>query len=255
MEVHAHSHTPRKKWTHYFWEFLMLFLAVTLGFLVENQRDDYIEHQRAEIYAASMKINLQVDTSELIQIVHRGTYASNYLDSFLLLLSTNDISKIPTGKLYWYGLFGGYLRGFQSNDATFQQMKSSGSLRYFSNTTLEQNISNYDQLMRSIQVLTEIDQQVQLEVRKLRGKIFDFKYNSAANSIVRRAVYENFNQVVVDSFIHTNPPLLTVDKTIINEYAELCRSRNLRQQRINSKLALDLATKIIEQLTKQYHLK
>ena len=22
MEVHAHSHTPRKKWTHYFWEFL-----------------------------------------------------------------------------------------------------------------------------------------------------------------------------------------------------------------------------------------
>ncbi len=36
MEVHAHTHTAaesvslrgRKKWTHYFWEFLMLFLAV-----------------------------------------------------------------------------------------------------------------------------------------------------------------------------------------------------------------------------------
>jgi hypothetical protein len=28
MEVHAHTHTERKKWTHYFWEFLMLFLAV-----------------------------------------------------------------------------------------------------------------------------------------------------------------------------------------------------------------------------------
>ena len=255
MEVHAHSHTPRKKWTHYFWEFLMLFLAVTLGFLVENQREHYIEHQRAEIYAASMKANLQVDTAELIQIVHRGTYASNYLDTFLLLLSANDVTKIPTGKLYWYGLFGGYLRGFQSNDATFQQMKSSGSLRYFLNSSLEQDISNYDQLMRSIQVLTEIDRDVQLEVRKLRGKIFDFKYNSAANSIVRRAVYENFNQAAIDSFINTNPPLLTFDKTIINEYAELCRSRNLRQQLINSKLALDLATKIIEQLTKQYHLK
>ena len=34
MEVHAHSHTPQKeKWTHYFWEFLMLFLAVFCGFL------------------------------------------------------------------------------------------------------------------------------------------------------------------------------------------------------------------------------
>jgi hypothetical protein len=255
MEVHAHSHTPRKKWTHYFWEFLMLFLAVTLGFFVENQREHYIEHQRAKVYAASMKANLQVDREELNQIVYRGTYATNYVDTFLSLLAANDITKIPTGKLYWYGLFGGYLRGFQSNDATFQQMKSSGSLRYFSNSTLEQHISNYDQMMRSIQVLTEIDQQVRLEVRKLRGKIFDFKYNDAANNIARRAVYENFNQPVIDSFISTNPPLLSFDKTVINEYAELCRSRNLRQQLINARQALELATEIIAQLTKQYHLK
>jgi len=109
--------------------------------------------------------------------------------------------------------------------------------------------------MRSIQVLTEIDQEVQLEVRKLRGKIFDFRFNSAANSIVRSAVYENFNQPVIDSFINTDPPLLTFDKTIINEYAELCRSRNLRQQLLNAKNALILATEIIAQLTKQYHLK
>ena len=261
MEVHHHAHTSdpdshrgRKKWTHYFWEFLMLFLAVTLGFFVENQREHYIEHQRAEIYAASMKANLQVDTAELKQIVHRGTYVAGYLDTFLLLLSTNNIEKIPSGKLYWYGLFGGYLRGFQSNDATFQQMKSSGSLRYFSNPILEQHISNYDQLMRSIQMLTEVDQPVQLEVRKLRAKIFDFRYNNAANTIVRRAVYENFNQVVIDSFIHTNPPLLTFEKAIINEYAELCRSRNLRPQLKNANDALAIATEIISQLTKQYHL-
>jgi hypothetical protein len=34
--VHHHSHTERKKWTILLWEFLMLFLAVTLGFLVET---------------------------------------------------------------------------------------------------------------------------------------------------------------------------------------------------------------------------
>ena len=255
MEVHSHTHTERKKWTHYFWEFLMLFLAVTLGFFVENQREHYIEHQRAKVYAASMKANLQVDTAELGQIVYRGTYAAGYLDTFLLLLSTNDIARVPSGKLYWYGLFGGYLRGFQSNDATFQQMKSSGSLRYFSNSRLEQHISNYDQLMRSMEMLTGVDQPVQLEVRKLRAKIFDFKYNNAANNIVRRAVYENFNQVAIDSFIRTNPPLLTFDKTIINEYAELCRSRNLRPQLKNANDALVLATEIIAQLTEQYHLK
>jgi len=37
MEVHQYTHTERKQRTHYFWEFFMLFLAVTAGFLVENQ--------------------------------------------------------------------------------------------------------------------------------------------------------------------------------------------------------------------------
>jgi hypothetical protein len=45
MEVHTHTHTARKKWTHYFWEFLMLFLAVFAGFLAENQREHIVEHQ------------------------------------------------------------------------------------------------------------------------------------------------------------------------------------------------------------------
>ena len=66
MEVHAHTHTPRKKWTHYFWEFLMLFLAVTLGFFVENQREHFIEHQRAKHFAASLYDDLHADTAEIL---------------------------------------------------------------------------------------------------------------------------------------------------------------------------------------------
>ncbi len=254
MEVHHHSHTARKKWSHYFWEFLMLFLAVTLGFFVENQREHYIEHQRARVYAATMKANLQADTAELKQMVYRGSLASDYLDSFLFLVSSGDFKRIPTGKLYLYGLFGGYLRGFQPNDATFQQMKSSGSLRYFANPELEQKISNYDQLMRAMQMLTLVDQPVHLEVRKLRARIFEFRYNNDANTVVQRSVYRDFNQASIDSFIQTNPPLLSFDKILFNEYAELCRSRNLRQQLRNANEALNLATEIITLLTKKYGL-
>jgi hypothetical protein len=255
MEVHHHSHTPRKKWTHYLWEFLMLFLAVTLGFFVENRREHYIEHQRAKVYAASMKANLQVDTNELIQIVRRGTHASAFLDTFLLLASTEEFSKIPTGKLYWYGLFGGYLRGFLPNDATYQQMKSSGSLRYFSDPVLEQKISDYDQLMRSMQISLEIDQPIYLEVRKLRSQMFDFRYNNAANNVVQRAVYEKYDQAVIDSFIQTNPPLLSNDMILFNQYAELCRSRGIRRHVINATQALELAAEIIGLLNEKFHLK
>src|SRR2546430_3170722 len=41
MEVHKHPHhvTDKKKWGEYFLEFLMIFLAVTLGFFAENIRE------------------------------------------------------------------------------------------------------------------------------------------------------------------------------------------------------------------------
>src|SRR5687768_10481992 len=45
MEVHHHPHVHHStKWKSYLYEFLMLFLAVTAGFFVENQREHYIEH-------------------------------------------------------------------------------------------------------------------------------------------------------------------------------------------------------------------
>ena len=48
MEVHHHSHTPGKKWAHYFWEFLMLFLAVFCGFLAENFREHQVEKKKGK---------------------------------------------------------------------------------------------------------------------------------------------------------------------------------------------------------------
>lgn len=254
MEVHHHTHPNhhKKTWKQYFWEFFMLFLAVTLGFMVENMREHYIEHKRAGIYAKAMIQNLKKDSIELSQIIYRGEFAVTYLDSFLTLLYDNPVEKIPTGKLYWFGLWGGYFRGFEPNDATFQQMKNSGSLRYF-DPKLEEAISEYDQLLRSMKTLNEIDRPVYLETRKARSRLFDFRYNNDANIIAQSFVYKNYNQPIIDSFIKINPALLSKDKILFNEYAELCRSRSLKQQLTNSQQALALVEKIIKALEKEYH--
>jgi len=63
MEVHAHSHSQGKKWTHYFWEFFMMFLAVFCGFLAENQREHIVEGSRAKEYAALLLEDLKNDSS------------------------------------------------------------------------------------------------------------------------------------------------------------------------------------------------
>ena len=255
METHAHHlhHAPGKKWKHYFYEFLMLFLAVFCGFLAENFREHTIEHNRAKVFAASMIDELAADTTDLRAYVKYMTYASNNVDTLLQLLSANKPNEIPSGKLYWYGLWGGAPRSFVPNDATLQQMKSSGSLRYFTNKSVSQHVAQYDLLCRKMKTFEESDMILYTEVRKKRAEIFEFKYNVAANSIFQsNTVTPDYKKI--DSFILINPPLLTYDKTVFNEYIELVRSRFLNRKVTSADTLLVHARDLISELRKEYHL-
>ena len=106
MEVHHHAHTESppagragKKWTHYLWEFIMLFLAVFCGFLAENQREHYIEHQREKQYMRSLLEDLQTDTATINRVHGRALAQLSFLDSLIELgnhipLKANDINKL-----------------------------------------------------------------------------------------------------------------------------------------------------------------
>jgi hypothetical protein len=97
MEVHAHTHTARKKWTHYFWEFFMLFLAVTLGFFVENQREHYIEHQREKQYIKSLVKDLILDTINISSNISINQKILTGKDSLVKLLLAPVPEKNTTG--------------------------------------------------------------------------------------------------------------------------------------------------------------
>jgi hypothetical protein len=43
MEVHHHPHVEKKNFKEYFLEFLMIFLAVTMGFIAENMREHFVD--------------------------------------------------------------------------------------------------------------------------------------------------------------------------------------------------------------------
>src|SRR6266478_2048803 len=68
MEIHHHTRTAREKWTHYLWEFLMLFLAVFCGFLAENQRERLVEHQREKEYMTTLIEDLTIDTADMARL-------------------------------------------------------------------------------------------------------------------------------------------------------------------------------------------
>jgi hypothetical protein len=139
MEVHAHTHTARKKWTHYFWEFFMLFLAVTLGFFVENQREHYIEHQREKQYARELYSEFLSDSviaANKIKIRLEKEKDMDYLNSYFKDSSLTSLPRkfYPAFTTVMY-LINTY--AFEPKDGILNQLRNSGSLRYFKNIELQ----------------------------------------------------------------------------------------------------------------------
>ena len=142
MEVHAHTHTARKKWTHYFWEFLMLFLAITLGFFVENRREHFIENLRAKEFASLMYEDLKKDTTFFHSGSEKFLLIKKHQDSLLLLLQ-NKFEDINRYDMIRHWINSVWALNFTSHQATYEQMKSSGSLRYIRSIKLVNSIQEY----------------------------------------------------------------------------------------------------------------
>jgi len=149
MEVHAHSHTPGKKWTHYFWEFFMMFLAVFCGFLAENQREHIVENNRAKEYAALLLEDLKNDSAYINDIASDQLLMLHRADTLLTILSSDQFMN-NNGRIVNLFNHVGTLVDFKpAFEVNFEQIKNSGSLRYFKNKKLVSSLSEFDRLLET----------------------------------------------------------------------------------------------------------
>jgi hypothetical protein len=143
MEVHHHSHTARKKWTHYFWEFLMLFFAVFCGFLAEYQLEHVIENQREKQFMESLVEDLKTDTIELKKMILVTDRVGRYSDSALFFLTSFNIpDSIPVRLARLIGFSGSRL-DLINTDRTSSQLKNSGAMRLIRKKNVSDSILSY----------------------------------------------------------------------------------------------------------------
>jgi hypothetical protein len=138
METHAnHLHpTPGKKWSHYFFEFFMLFLAVFCGFLAENFREHQLENRREYQFIRSMIDDVKLDTMALRGILTRRLRRKEMFDSLSLLLNSSQRDNYVS-RLYFFSRHIQRLSPviFTYNDRTIQQLKNGGNMRVIRNNT------------------------------------------------------------------------------------------------------------------------
>ncbi|MBL7723931.1 MAG: hypothetical protein JNK27_07265 [Chitinophagaceae bacterium] len=164
MEVHAHTHTPRKKWTHYFWEFLMLFLAVFCGFLAEYQLEHKIERDRGKQYIRSFYEDMITDSSHFNELISKFQAKLSVLqniapcyDSLLNGQSQKCFESIFRNSIDFPDMV--------FTDRTIQQLKNAGGLRLLKAADAD-SILLYDNLLRKYKIAeTSGFQEVQSELR------------------------------------------------------------------------------------------
>jgi hypothetical protein len=250
MEVHAHSHlasgeahTPRKKWTHYLWEFLMLFLAVFCGFLAEYKLEHLIENQREKKYIISFIEDLKSDTISITQNVKSKIEKRKDHDSLIWYLNRSNPNQF-TQKTYLFARQLTRTSNFFPSDGTIKQLKNSGGLRLIKNQQASDSIMAYDRAIEMI-LLTQSRQENEItEIRPMMGKLLD------AN-VLETMVYGDVVQPPSG-----NPPLRTVDKDFILDFIYAVHQLKgsdalnaVRLQRLKER-----AIGIILFLKKEYHL-
>jgi len=246
MEVHAHTHTERKKWTHYLWEFLMLFFAVTLGFLVENQREHYIEHNREKQFISTMVEDLKSDTAQLSETIAYKKSKEKMLDSLIIYLSRADHQKYGND-IYYYARNVTRPQYFSPNDRTIQQLKNSGALRLIRKLSISDSIMYYDQQLRYLFTLNEDERSIRDNFRDLIGSVFDGKvFYTQIDSVD----FANYNRPA------GNPALILQDAISINKVISsaqylktVIRGVRVRQERIKN-----AAGQLLLFLQKEYRL-
>jgi hypothetical protein len=201
MEVHHHSHHP-KKWKEYLTEFIMLFAAVTLGFFAENQREHVVERHREKQYLESLMGDLAKDKQEM-------TFARNFttnqiagLDTAIDLL-TNGIWNAENIKtMYRVSLRTGGTRPITFIDRTSSQLRS-GGMRLIEDKNISNLITEYWQLIAQLNEFENITiYQYKLNIKNLTYKIIDgTKYIDVKKKV-----------------IGDDATLLTYDKVILKEY-------------------------------------
>jgi len=171
MEVHAHTHTARKKWTHYFWEFLMLFLAVSLGFYAENTREGILHKKEVKTQLNSMLSDLQSDIVLFDSVTDRNSYGAQMADSLVELLHS-DIKN--TTEIYFAArTVTANLGYYYTNSKSFEQLKMAGLLRYIKNKELLDSIGTYYTSFQWLANQIDLQRLKMDEVHKGNSRLFD----------------------------------------------------------------------------------
>jgi len=130
MEVHHHPEVEKKGLKEYILEGLMIFIAVLMGFVAENVRENITEHKRAAEFARSYYGDIKKDTALLHQALRFSAHKIAAIDSIETVMRQPPATRNDT-VIISKGIVASAVLPFEPSTENYEQMKSSGIIRSF----------------------------------------------------------------------------------------------------------------------------
>jgi hypothetical protein len=192
MEVHHHPHLENKGFKEYFLEFLMIFLAVTMGFFAENIRENISDRETEHANINSLVKNLTEDSVNIESALQSYQANQMEIDSLMELIKTGEYKKNQQ-TLYRMAYQTRGSRVFEYSNTTFQQMESSGSLRLIRSDEIRNYIINYNNTINT-------------DIRSLETRVLETEKNQAdlQNNLLNDTLYPSAEDIIYKHALNTN---------------------------------------------------
>jgi hypothetical protein len=252
MEVHHHPGIEKKNFMQYFLEFLMIFLAVTLGFFAESLREHLHNNEIAKESIQSMVEDLRSDFSMYREMLAANEYSVRMNDTLTTMLGENSTN---TGHMYFLARnITAVADEVRPNTRTFEQMKAAGSFYLVQNKNVLDSITLYYQSLKWFDFGNTLETQKFYEVQNSNCLLF----SGTVLKKITTSEYINTEHNTVRVLEPVgNPPSANSDPAIINaaivRYSYLATI--IQENNGTSALEMHRCMRLIDLLKKEYHLK
>jgi len=165
---------PFKKISTYFLEFLMLFLAVTLGFFAENYREGLVERKTEKTYLQSLIKDLGQDTLKIDYSIRSKEIKDQYFDTLYTILYQSP-RPWPTRKLYYISRYLLIREPFYGTTGTIHQLENAGGFKLIQNEALVDKINAYSAAKEKLYQIQVARDQNSLPFKEAIGEVFHGK--------------------------------------------------------------------------------
>jgi hypothetical protein len=145
MEVHHHPDLQHRKknFKEYFLEFLMIFLAVTLGFFAEGLREHMGDKTKEKEYLSNMFVELKYDTTQYRIALKKINFLNTVLDScYMNVKEAAQFNYVLLAK--WNTPVNEVKAIYKPALPTINQLKGSGNMRLVGERPIAAKIMEYE---------------------------------------------------------------------------------------------------------------